>query len=158
MNGSSPIAHTGVREKVRDFSTPLLFSSSREELQRFFFKPIQFYFQLADLAVKLLYELLLLFILLFSQVSEKIRKGFKKLLFPSAYLIAMYPVEAGQFCQRLLLLDRFQSHFGPKCRIITFSHVDHFTIPPFLSYGRSLLHLIPLSIFWGVVQRPIKNF
>ncbi|MCD6518011.1 MAG: hypothetical protein J7L72_11430, partial [Candidatus Aminicenantes bacterium] len=48
--------------------------------------------------------------------------------------------------------DRFQSHFGTKCRIITFSHVDHFTIPPFLSYGRSLLHLIALSIFWGVSQ------
>jgi len=152
MNGSFLKDRTVARGKSWCFPIPLLSSFSREELQRFFFKPIQLYFQLANLSVKLLNELLLLLILLFSPVSENIRNGCQKLLFPSADLIGMNPIEAGQLSQRLLLLDRFQSHFGPKCCIITFSHVYHFTIPPFLSYGKSLLHLIALSNFWGVDQ------
>jgi len=151
MNGSCPKDHTALRGRLWDFSTPFPSSSLRQELQRFFFKPIQFDLQLSDLAIKLIDKLLIILILFLPPVCEEIRKGFEKLLFPFADLVGMNFKGTGQLSQRLLSLDRFQGHLGSKCRIITFSHIDHITIPP-PRLWQVKYHLIALSSFWGVVQ------
>ena len=151
MNGSSAKDHTALRGRLEDFSIPFPSSSLRQELQRFFFKPIQFDLQLTDLAVKLIDKLLIILILFLPSVREEIRKGFEKLPLPFANLIGMNSKRSGQLSQRLLSLYRFQGHLCSECRIITFSHIDHFTIPP-PRLWQVKYHLIALSSFWGVVQ------
>jgi hypothetical protein len=134
---------------------PLPASCLLQQLLRFFFKPVQLHFQLADLTIKLGDQLLLVFVPLFPSFSKKIRKALQKLLSPVADLVGMNTKFTGQLSQGFLPFYCLQDDFGSKCGVITLSHVDHFTIaPPRLWQVK--MHLIALSSFWGDVHTPQK--
>jgi len=58
----------------------------------------------------------------------------------------MHPKGTRQLSQCLFSLERFQGYLGPKGRIVSFPHVDHFTMPP-LVYAGSFFTLLRFLVF-----------
>lgn len=83
-------------------------------LKTSFFKPIQICFHLTDLAVKLLYQLLLIPILTPPLVGKKINKTLGGGRLPVSDLTRMNLILTGQLRRCLLLFDRPQGNLGLK--------------------------------------------
>lgn len=130
MNGSVPTDQPASITRSLDYPISLPLSGRLEKLLRFFFKPVEFHFELADLAVELRDKFLMVSFFFLSPVCKKIWKAFEKLLSPCPDLVGMNTVFTGQFRQSVFPFCRFKRHLGSKRGIVTLSHVDHCTIPP----------------------------
>jgi len=70
---------------------------------------------------------------------------------PDADLVRMDPILSRNLADRLFSFDRLQGDFGLHRRVVMTSHAVHCTMPPFLK-RLALMHLHPLSSFWGEAQ------
>jgi hypothetical protein len=126
-------------------------SSSLPEQLIFFFEPIQFHLELADLLEKLSFKFLPAFLRFLPAVGKEIRHHLQKMPTPLPDLVGMDVELARQLGESLLPFGRFERDFGLECGVMLSSHVDHLTIPPF-ELWQVKMHLIALSEIWGEAQ------
>ena len=85
----------------------------------FFFQPVQFDFQLADLLVQRGLQRLLFFMLDATSAGEQLGQLFERHFFPLSDLDRMHPIGRRQFLQRPLAPDRFQRNPGLELALST---------------------------------------
>src|SRR5262245_56861616 len=85
------------------------------EQSRFFFEPVNFDFELADLLIKFRFESLFFLGVAFAPGREDIRQTLNGLLFPLRRYIRMNAVVSSDLIDRPLTFDRFQGDFHLEC-------------------------------------------
>jgi len=143
--------HTALRSGSSDSPLQQTPSFSLSEQLRFFFKPIQFHLEPADLLEKLGLKLIPALLHLLSSVGKKIRERLQKMPAPLPNLVGMDTEFARYLSDGLFPFGSFECHFGLECGVMLSAHVDHSTIP-LSELWQAKMHLNPLSSFRGPPQ------
>src|SRR5712692_2239978 len=91
----------------------------------FFFEPVQFDLQLADLLVELRLELLRPALGLLPSIGKHLGQGLPELPLPLRHEGGMHPVTGAQLRQRLLFLQRFERYLGFKLGTVVVALCRH---------------------------------
>src|SRR6056297_3639821 len=107
---------------ISGLSGSTTFLLSAVELFIFFFDPVQLYFKLAYLKVKLILFFCFFLGFLAALLFKYFRRLLDKLFLPPCYLVRMNFITGGDLCQCLLFLQYFKHYFCLKGWIVSFPH------------------------------------
>jgi Bacterial regulatory proteins, luxR family len=131
----------------------------------FFFEPVEFDFQLADLLVELGLELLRGALRLLASIGEELGQSLAELALPLGDQGRMDPVGGPQLSEGLLLLERFERYLGFELGTIVVSLCRHARSAPCVRTQLCSLfpcldsweHYTDLFITEGTVKAHVNN-
>ena len=123
----------------------MVFSPVTEHLG-LFFEPVELHLEVADVAVELRDQILLVFIVLGTSMGKQTRELFEELFALLTNLIGMDPKLTGQLGEGLFSFHCLQGYLRFKRAIVVFAYGSDHSVPP-SSSGRLSSTLVPCPVF-----------